>query len=106
VGAENAEETHGEYVIPMKTCSVILFWLLLSASPSGAFDCHCTGCGCEGGPGWRVLTTGHCVRWKRFKTDCGDPPNNKLCACEGVAQVCPSQSREPIPPHKVGCTID
>jgi hypothetical protein len=78
---------------------------LLYASPSVA-DCYCHGCGCKGGPGWRVLVTGHCASWKGFKRDCGDPPNNKLCECEGAEQKCPSESSAPIPAHKTGCTVE
>jgi hypothetical protein len=76
----------------MKTCSVILLWLLLFASASVTFaDCYCSGCGCKGGPGWRVRATGECAYRKRMRQDCGDPPNSALCEYEGAKQVCPSE---------------
>jgi hypothetical protein len=89
----------------MKTLLAAMISLLLVASPSVAFDdCHCHGCGCKGGPGWRVLGTRHCASWKRIDDDCGKPPrDNSRCRCEGVEQVCPSESETPIPPHKTGC---
>ena len=34
----------------------------------------CKGCGCKGGPGYRVNATGKCVGFKALKAKCGDPP--------------------------------
>ncbi|MBC7283350.1 MAG: hypothetical protein H5U12_18210 [Hoeflea sp.] len=34
----------------------------------------CEGCGCKGGPGYRIDATGKCVGYKALKAKCGDPP--------------------------------
>lgn len=34
----------------------------------------CKGCGCKGGPGYRINTTGKCVGFKALQAKCGDPP--------------------------------
>jgi hypothetical protein len=72
--------------------------VILFASPSVA-DCICHGCGCKGGPGWRVRATGQCAYWDGLSRDCGDPPDNKLCQCEEAKQFCPSEGRANVP-HK------
>jgi hypothetical protein len=60
--------------------------------------CHCEGCGCKGGPGWRVRTVppqqrGHCVFHNDLARLCGDPPSSAKCDFEGARQVCPSERR-------------
>jgi len=34
----------------------------------------CKGCGCKGGPGYRIKATGKCVGFKALMAKCGDPP--------------------------------
>ena len=43
---------------------------------------QCYGCGCKGGPGWRVRLTGECARWKTLAEQCGDPPSSVWCKRE------------------------
>ncbi|SOE18592.1 hypothetical protein SAMN05877838_3524 [Hoeflea halophila] len=51
--------------------------LLAAAGPSSA-RCPdrppCKGCGCKGGPGYRIIATGKCAGFKQLKTKCGEPP--------------------------------
>ena len=48
-------------------------------SPS---EIACSGCGCRGGPGWRVHRTGKCASNKTLAKECGSPPNDALCTFE------------------------
>lgn len=43
---------------------------------------RCYGCGCKGGPGWRVRLTGQCAYWHTLKEQCGDPPSSLWCSKE------------------------
>ena len=43
---------------------------------------RCKGCGCRGGPGWRVLKTGRCAGHRDFRKRCGNPPSTRRCKCE------------------------
>ncbi len=51
--------------------------LLIAGQPADA-RCPerppCKGCGCKGGPGYRVDATGKCAGFKALKSQCGDPP--------------------------------
>jgi len=51
---------------------------LLAQAPAASARCPdrppCKGCGCKGGPGYRVNATGKCVGFKALKATCGDPP--------------------------------
>jgi len=52
----------------------------------------CKGCGCKGGPGYRIDATGKCVGFKALKSKCGDPPTLK-CTFEnspgtGLSRAC------------------
>jgi hypothetical protein len=49
-------------------------------------DCHCKGCGCKGGSGWRG-PNGQCVSHANLTFVCGAPPS-KRCTHEGARQVC------------------
>lgn len=46
----------------------------------------CSGCGCRGGPGWRVHRTGKCASHKALAKECGSPPNNTLCTFENAGR--------------------
>jgi hypothetical protein len=62
--------------------------LMHAVSPvtSKAAECHCVGCGCKGGPGYRDRN-GHCVSHKQLSEVCGNPPTTR-CTYEGTKQVC------------------
>lgn len=42
----------------------------------------CRGCGCRGGPGWRIKRTGKCASHKNLRKKCGNPPSRKRCKKE------------------------
>lgn len=42
----------------------------------------CRGCGCKGGPGWRVHATGQCASFRNLAKNCGSPPSEALCTYE------------------------
>lgn len=42
----------------------------------------CRGCGCKGGPGWRVHATGQCASYRNLAQNCGSPPSEALCTYE------------------------
>lgn len=42
----------------------------------------CRGCGCKGGPGWRVHATGQCASYRNLAKNCGSPPSGALCTYE------------------------
>ncbi len=42
----------------------------------------CSGCGCKGGPGWRVHKSGRCASYKSLAKECGNPPKPALCTFE------------------------
>jgi hypothetical protein len=42
----------------------------------------CQGCGCRGGPGWRIHRTGQCAGKKNLSKECGSPPSPALCTKE------------------------
>ncbi|MEN3145229.1 thermonuclease family protein [Ochrobactrum sp. WV_118_8] len=42
----------------------------------------CRGCGCKGGPGWRVHATGQCASFRNLAQNCGSPPSEALCTYE------------------------
>ena len=42
----------------------------------------CKGCGCRGGPGWRINKTGKCAGHKNLHRKCGNPPSPKRCTKE------------------------
>ncbi len=60
-------------------------------SPS---DIACSGCGCRGGPGWRVHRTGKCASHKTLAKECGSPPNDTLCTFENAGR---SRTRPALP---------
>src|SRR3954447_18059747 len=62
-----------------------------SASPALDGTCRCQGCGCRGGPCWRINRTDQCASNVNLARECGDPPENTLCIPERVAQICPSE---------------
>ena len=52
----------------------------------------CKGCGCKGGPGYRINAAGKCVGFKALNAKCGDPPTLR-CTFEnapgtGLNKVC------------------
>ncbi|KQT60564.1 MULTISPECIES: hypothetical protein [unclassified Aureimonas] len=56
-----------------------------SASISPRFEtveAFCKGCGCRGGPGWRIHRTGQCASKKNLAKECGSPPSPALCTKE------------------------
>ncbi|WP_235923562.1 thermonuclease family protein [Brucella tritici] len=42
----------------------------------------CRGCGCKGGPGWRVHSTGQCASYRNLAQNCGSPPSEDRCTYE------------------------
>ena len=42
----------------------------------------CSGCGCKGGPGWRINRTGKCASHKNIRKECGNPPSPRRCTKE------------------------
>lgn len=42
----------------------------------------CSGCGCKGGPGWRIHRTGKCASHKNIRKECGNPPSPRRCTRE------------------------
>lgn len=76
----------------MRTLAAAAF-LIFTGPALAMADCHCEGCGCKGGPGYRD-TAGHCVGWKKLARTCGEPPTVR-CAEEKAKQVCPSEARHP-----------
>lgn len=42
----------------------------------------CSGCGCKGGPGWRIHKSGRCASHKNLAKACGHPPSNSRCTNE------------------------
>jgi hypothetical protein len=54
----------------------------------GRCDVRCTGCGCQGGPGYRDQQ-GHCVGYANLIQKCGPPPHS-LCRpeCAPVVPGC------------------
>jgi len=67
--------------------TVAFVGLLSPVAASHAAGCperpSCTGCGCKGGPGYRVNATGECVGFKVLKAKCGNPPTQK-CTFENA----------------------
>ncbi|MCV9910052.1 thermonuclease family protein [Brucella sp. HL-2] len=59
----------------------------------------CSGCGCRGGPGWRVHSTGKCASHKNLTKECGSPPNDTLCTFENAGRLGPRSS---LPPAATG----
>lgn len=43
---------------------------------------RCRGCGCKGGPGWRVHATGQCASNRNLAQNCGSPPSEARCTYE------------------------
>jgi hypothetical protein len=67
-----------------------------ATSPRSAMvaSCYCHGCGCKGGPGWRIQEgprQGQCVSHANLSTDCGSPASTH-CTYEGAPQKCPPGS--------------
>jgi endonuclease YncB( thermonuclease family) len=49
---------------------------------------QCRGCGCKGGPGWRIHATGRCASHRNLAQNCGSPPSEALCTYElGGAKI-------------------
>lgn len=47
----------------------------------------CRGCGCKGGPGWRVHRTGKCASNRNLSKECGNPPSAALCTFENAGRT-------------------
>lgn len=47
-----------------------------------AIQLACKGCGCRGGPGWRIHRTGQCAGKQNLAKECGSPPSPALCTKE------------------------
>lgn len=45
-------------------------------------EIYCRGCGCKGGPGWRIHRSGKCASNKNLSKECGSPPSEQLCTYE------------------------
>lgn len=69
----------------------IAILLLLWPTPSFAENieqvAYCSGCGCKGGPGWRIHKSGKCASYKNIAKQCGNPPNPSQCTNELVGRT-------------------
>jgi hypothetical protein len=70
----------GAFSMHWDKCGVVILALAFMA---GALDqsharCPerppCKGCGCKGGPGYRINATGKCAGFKALERQCGNPP--------------------------------
>lgn len=60
---------------------------------------RCSGCGCKGGPGWRIHKTGKCASHKNIAKQCGNPPSPARCTNELAGSVrAPAQQLLTTPP--------
>lgn len=60
---------------------------------------YCSGCGCKGGPGWRIHKTGKCASHKNIAKQCGNPPSPARCTNELAGSVrTPSRQFLATPP--------
>lgn len=73
----------------MFSVAMISFVLALSgdtvvptAHSSMAISVKCQGCGCKGGPGWRIKSSGKCASHRNIAQKCGSPPQPSLCTRE------------------------
>lgn len=87
----------------LAACVLLLLW---PASPIAEIStdlAYCSGCGCRGGPGWRIHKTGKCASYKNIAKQCGNPPNPNRCTNElGAARnsrAAPAQQFVPNPPR-------
>lgn len=48
---------------------------------------YCSGCGCKGGPGWRIHKSGRCASYKNIAKQCGNPPSPARCTNELAGSV-------------------
>jgi hypothetical protein len=55
------------------------FLMALMFATNAVADSFCTGCGCEGGPGYRG-PNGKCVSWMSIGKVCGSPPSQRCTA--------------------------
>jgi len=71
--------------------SIVMLSLVLGLSgktvvpvehPSMVMPVKCQGCGCKGGPGWRINSTGKCASNRNIAKQCGYPPSTDLCTQE------------------------
>jgi hypothetical protein len=53
-----------------------------AAMTESHIEAFCKGCGCRGGPGWRIHRTGQCAGHKNIDKECGRPPSPALCTKE------------------------
>lgn len=63
----------------------VLFWQLpadQTSRPVIQISGKCRGCGCKGGPGWRVHATGQCASYRNLAKNCGSPPSESFCTYE------------------------
>lgn len=54
----------------------------ISLGSGEAQTAYCSGCGCKGGPGWRIIRTGKCASHKNIRKECGNPPSPRRCTRE------------------------
>ena len=47
----------------------------------------CKGCGCKGGPGYRILASSHCAGYVNLIKECGPAPHTQGCRPECVPVV-------------------
>lgn len=61
----------------------------------------CKGCGCKGGPGYRINATGKCAGFKALERQCGNPPTLR-CTFEnapgtGLNRECALGNKSDVP---------
>lgn len=62
---------------------------------------RCSGCGCKGGPGWRIHKSGRCASFKNLAKECGSPPSAARCTNElggNSSSGFSSSTRQPFMP--------
>lgn len=47
-----------------------------------AIQAYCKGCGCRGGPGWRIHRSAKCASHKNLAKECDSPPSPARCTKE------------------------
>ncbi|MFK4823748.1 thermonuclease family protein [Paenochrobactrum sp. BZR 588] len=65
--------------------ALLFMWPTPSFAETGTELAYCSGCGCKGGPGWRIHKSGKCASHKNLAKQCGSPPNPARCTNELAA---------------------
>ncbi len=69
------------------TAALLFIWPSPSLAETSAQLVRCEGCGCRGGPGWRIHKSGKCASHKNLAKQCGNPPNPTRCTNELAGSI-------------------